>query len=223
MDGPWKVYFELNGKTNDEVVKFLQENVDTRSLWYIHPGGRTASKGPHCHGLIYDHRQTAETFRNKIKKCFNLVKQGSFAISNKYERGTVMTDEHTRKYITYMTKGQYDPLLNIGYDANEVSVMRSEWREPTMVSISGDLTIITKGEVKKVRMNQVTIARMAIEKYRERDHPLDMRMTVLIDIVSDLLKANGMSRNYRQVANILQEIQCEVNPAAWRSKILSML
>lgn len=229
MDGPWKVYFELNGKTNDDTLEFLQKYVDTKSLWYIHPSGKRG-KGPHCHGLIWNHAQTAETFRNKIKSAFNLVKQGSFGISNTYERGTKMSEETVSVYINYMSKGIHDPLLNIGYDNDYVNERKREWKEPTAVHISGDLTVITHGDVKKVRITQVTIARMACEQYNEKITLMNAKRmldtpdrAVMYNIVKKLLKENQMSCNYRQMSNIIQDMLCTLDPGAHMAKVLSMV
>jgi len=222
MDGPWKVYFELNGKTDDDVVKFLQENVDTRSIWYIHPSGKV--KGPHCHGLVYDHRQTAETFRNKIKKYFNLVTQGSFAISNKYERGTVMADGHTRKYITYMSKGKYDPIMNIGYDQDNVNTMRSEWREPTSVHISGDLTVITSGEVKSKRITTFTITQEVKGIYMDTHDSAHMLLNGLVikdieKIVVDTCHKYSKNCPPRLCADIIGDICSQLAPNHYHSQV----
>lgn len=227
MDGPWKVYFELNGKTNDEALEFLQKNVDRRSLWYVHPHGKV--KGPHIHGLIFNHQQTDETLRSKIKKYFNLDKPSMYGISNKYEKGTKMSEETIPTYISYMTKGQFDPLLNIGFDNEYVNERKREWKEKQSIHISGDLTIITHGEVKKKRITQVTIANAAIQEYNQmittdNAHLLDNPdHDIMYKLVVKLLKANGMSTNYRQCSNIIQDMCSTLDSRRHRLKVLSMI
>lgn len=229
MDGPWKVYFELNGKTNDDVVKFLQDNVDTKSLWYIHPSGKV--KGPHCHGLIWNHAQTDETLRKKIKKCFNLTEKKQFGISNTFENKTKMSEDTVPPYIKYMSKGQFDPLYNIGYDDEYVNERKREWKPDNAIRITGDLTVITQGTVTKKRITQVTIATMVIERWNagitlenaaER-YSDNVDYKKLYKMTRRLLIENNMSCNYRQMANILQDISARLDPERHMLKVLSMV
>jgi len=226
MDGPWKVYFRLNEQPLEEAIRFINEETRTKSIWYFHPNGVTA--GPHIHALIWDHEQTAETLRNKIKKRFNLVNKTHYGISNKYERGTLMTEETVPTYISYMSKGQYDPIFMKDYDNEYANERKREWKPPTTVRISGDLTVITKGEVKTKRITQFTIAREAQSIYVDkwtmewiRDNGMEVRK--LAKIVIELLKANGMLAHKRLVANIIQDIQADLSPTRFLDSIENMV
>lgn len=220
MDGPWKVYFELNGKADDEVVKFLQENVDRRSLWYIHPSGKV--KGPHCHGIIWNHPQTDETFRNKIKKFFGLTEKHQYGISDKYEKKK-MTDDKLRTYIVYMTKGKFDPIFNIGFTAEEALQYKSEWRDKQTVHC-GDLTIIASGEVKSKRVTMFTISTEAKEKYMETHDAAHMLLNGLVikdveKIVVDICHKYGKNCPPRMCADIIGDICSQLAPNHYHSQV----
>lgn len=171
MDGYWKVYFELNGFALGDAIRFIEETFITKSVWYYHPDSKRG-KDPHIHGLVFNHSQTAETVRNKIKKRFSLVKQGSFSISNQYTKGVVMSEEtNLPKYITYMSKGKYDPIYNNMYEDEYLRMLKCEWKEPTTVHISGDLQIITTGEVQTKRITMYELSREAEDMYLETHDP----------------------------------------------------
>lgn len=226
MDGPWKVYFETKDYDTAYYTKFVEEfsKNSRKAIWYFHPTGRDGRKGPHIHGLVFDFKYSDDTARNRIKEAFN-VKGSELGLSNNHKKGEKMQEETVDRYITYMTKGQYEPVYMLGYSQEDANRYRSEWKSDNVIRVNGDLTVVTKGDVKRTRINQVAIARMVIARYNDqlKVDDADHEMKKLALLTRDILRENGMSCNYRQVANILQDIQAELNPRYWLTKILSMV
>lgn len=226
MDGPWKVYFRINDQPIEETVKFLQSTIKNKSLWYFHPNG--AQAGPHIHGILWDHDQTAETLRNKIKKFFHLDNKTHYGISNKYDRGQVMTEDSSHVYISYMTKGQFDPVYNVNYDDQYVNERKREWKQPTTIRISGDLEVITTGEVKKTRITQYSIAREAEEQYMEEEDPVKMaeeglKLRKLERIVVNLFNKYKMKIPAKTCADVISDICARLAPNYYHSQVKRFL
>lgn len=238
MNGYWKAYVEANGKTLDEArdifIKLADESVNV--LWYYHPFGKKG-KGPHFHALVQDGTRTDETYRDRLKEAFGVSGAGTFGVSNTYKRGTKMSELTVEEYVKYMTKGEYEPFFNKGFDKEWIQKCKDMWK-PENKNILGDVVVNIMGSGRANRITQVSIAKMALEKYfadvnsdnakeffDEDEFCANARIKKkkITNIVLDLLKEYNMSRNYRQVANIVQDCWYEVEPKAYLAKIYSMV
>jgi len=231
MDGPWKVYFEITDTAMEVVTTYLEQinACSTRAVWYYHPSGKKG-KGRHIHGLVFDYTRTAETLRNALKKQFGLTDKGQFGISNKYERGTIMTEEKVEPYIKYMTKGEYHPISNKGYTEEYLEERRKEYvpELPRTIYVQGNLTIEASAVKTKNKKTQWEISREAQLRYMDEqqqkfqaDGGFEMRR--LVKIVIALLKENKQLAHKRLVANIIQDIVADLNPDQYINQILSMV
>lgn len=184
MDGAWKVYFRIGEVQMDDVLKFLKNNFgDYKSIWYYHPNGKKA--GRHIHGLLYDFNRTDETTRKYIKTFFNLTNPTHFGISNKFDKGIVMTDEYTPRYITYMTKGQYEPIFSNGYDLEYIKSLKDKWENYDKVWKVGDLTIEYNNVKEKVnkKKTQYDIYKDVLIECQENNMLDDKDFTKIGDIM----------------------------------------
>jgi len=89
-------------------------------------------KNIHCHFLLVGVYDSTDTLKNCYKKHGLLLKgagQVMFAESFKLPDKTVvrMTAETVPKYITYMSKGQYEPSYNKGFTTEEIALAKSQW------------------------------------------------------------------------------------------------
>jgi len=222
MDGPWKVYFE-QGAAYDDALKFIQElgPLSSKSVWYFHPNGNEG-KGPHFHGLIYDYKKTAETLRNTIKKKLNL-EGGAFAVSDKLPKkmgGKKMTDLLTPTYITYMSKGQFDPVfVNGDYELSYLELLKTEWKDK---KVNGTQLIFVEDK-KKTEITQWALAQMSLARYQEYHGVDDINVFALIKIVIMILKENKKLAHKRAVANIVQDVLATINVEEYSRQILSMV
>lgn len=190
----------------ETVVSFLQVlSLRTpKSIWYLHPSGKHG-KGPHVHGLIYDYPTTDETLRNTIKKKFNLTDKKQYGLSNKYQKGKIMTDELVEPYIVYMSKGIHDPLCFNGYEQDYINLCKTKWIEPQTIHV-GDLTIIAHGTVKK--NEKKTQFQLSEDVATECMHLIKADQTVtapdIIRITQRIMRMNQTLAHDRQVAWIAQ-------------------
>lgn len=226
MDGYWKVYYELNGVDTQCAMEFCKKfsTEAEKALFYLHPiKDSTGKELPHIHGLIFNWSRSDDTFRSEIKKAFN-VKGTQLGVSNTYKRGTKMTEEHIGTYVCYMSKGKFEPLYNKGFADEWISERKSEWKSQTTVRISGDLTVITHGEVKKKVITQYTIAR-------------ELEVWILEEIANDntpshaniIRKARSILHSYNKLADdnmlvkICQDAMWPTSESSRIQKIISRL
>lgn len=225
MDGYWKVYWELNGVNQDDTVelcKRLSEQAET-ALFYLHPiKDSTGKELPHIHGLIYNWSKSDDTFRNQVKKAHN-VKGNQLAVSNTYERGTKMTQEHIDRYVTYMSKGKFEPFYNKGFEADWIDNKKREWKSPTTVRISGDLTIIAN-DVKKKVITQFAIAReletWICEQVANDNHPSH---SSIIRRARSILHSYNRLADDNMLVKICQDAMWPTHESTRIQKIISRL
>ena len=117
----------------------------THVLMYEHPEPGNI----HCHFLLVGVQVNVETLKNSYKRHGLSLKgpgQVSFKQSFKSPSGTViqMNDETIPKYVTYMTKGKYDPSYNKGYEPEWLESRKLAWQPYSNPSkdevILGDFT-----------------------------------------------------------------------------------
>lgn len=228
MNGPWKVYFEQ--KSNDDrkcriVIEELSKH-STKAVWYFHPNGKQG-KGPHFHGLIYDFNRTDETCRNYIKKTLNLdgLKQ-EFAVSNKLPKkmgGGIMTDLLTLTYITYMSKGQFDPYYYVGYESEYLQLLKLEWKDK---EIKGTELIFVE-ETKKKMITQWDMAQQVLTLTLADNPDISIGDNIsvykIVDHSITVLKENKKLAHKRAVANITQDVMATVNRDEYIKQIMRMI
>jgi len=86
----------------------------------------------HCHALLMNVSVSENTLRNDIKK-HGLPLKGAGQVSfkttfkNPNRQVVDITDESAPQFITYMSKGKYDPKYNKGYDDEFIQHRKSLW------------------------------------------------------------------------------------------------
>lgn len=225
MDGLWKIYFELNGVSQQDTYEFckrISEKTE-EAVFYLHPTkDKTGAAIPHIHGYVFNWPKSDDTFRSEIKKKFN-VSGTEFGVSNTYERGKKMSRENLSTYITYMSKGKFEPFFYKGVSSEFLEERKREWKDPLTVRISGDLTVIT-GAVKRKEVTQYTMAReLSVWILEQQAANVSVSKTDIVRKCVSILTGYGKSRHYRNVANICQDAMWDWQPDYNLQKILSML
>lgn len=100
-----------------------------KMLCYEHPDD---PKNIHCHFLLVGVRDSTDTLKRDYKLHGLELKgpgQVSFKLSFKLKDGTniCITEATIPKYITYMSKGKYDPKYNKGYDPEILELYKKAW------------------------------------------------------------------------------------------------
>ena len=96
-------------------------------LAYEHP----VPNNVHCHLLLVGVYQTDETLKNVFRN-HGLTLKGAGQVSYKTtfkQNGAKVpiTPETIPKYVTYMSKGQYEPAYNKGFTAEEIEAAKALW------------------------------------------------------------------------------------------------
>lgn len=222
MEGYWKVYFCSKGI---DYLAFLEEisNDCDKALWYFHPGGKKDSNRPHIHGLVINYSKSDDTLRKKIKDNFPVdAKKQEFAISNSFSRGVKMSELFYQKYITYMSKGIYDPVYNKGFTIQEVEVFKSLWIFPDEGTQPANIVIEPKEKVIK-KLTLFQIARAAQCEYLAIYKEIDINISKLIYIVIRLLKENRILAHKMTVRNIIQDIIADLDAEEFVSAVYKMV
>lgn len=112
----WKL--RVDGSWHD--VSGVMQQISSRCLkavYYEHPA--TSGKCVHVHGLIWGYTQKEDTLRNKCKS----VSKGSYEASQNQRKKGPPVDE---KFISYMSKGKYDPKFVKGWNEEEIESYKSD-------------------------------------------------------------------------------------------------
>ena len=89
-------------------------------LVYQHTGSQTELV--HCHALIVNLRVTKERLKQ-------LSVVPGRPLNGNQDWSFKTAKETTDKYVTYMSKGQYDPLYVMGFELDYLNRMKAEWKE----------------------------------------------------------------------------------------------
>lgn len=225
MDGYWKVYFELNQVDTDTAVEFCKRiSIKAeKAIFYLHPvKDKTGQQLPHIHGLVYNWPNHPDTYRSQIKKTFN-VSGTEFGVSNTYEKGTKMSEATINTYVSYMSKGKFDPIYNKEFADDWIGERKREWKTPTTVRISGDLTIIAN-DVKKKTITQFAIAReletWILEQIANDTHPSHAN---IIRQARTILHSHNRLADDNMLVKICQDAMWPTHETSRIQKIISRL
>jgi len=220
MEGYYKVYFETKHKTYAELLEKITEDAKG-AVWYYHPRGKKDADRPHIHGLLLDYKKTDDTLRKLIKKEFELTKTSEFGISNTFKRGTKMSEYTYPGYITYMTKGIYDPEQPIKhFTLSECELGKSLFK---VVTPETKIVIEPREKVQK-KLTQWQISREAeiryLQRYPEHD---DLELIDLCHIIIEVLNENHTLSHKTVVRNIAQDIMASRDPARFVREVLKII
>lgn len=223
MNGYWKIRFDILDET--PYVSYLEKisALCDRALFYYHPNGKTDGKSPHIHGLLFNYKYTDDTLRKNTKLHFGLTTKESCTVSNTYKKGTKMSEITYHGYITYMTKGKYDPVYVKDFTEEHLQVAKESWKEQI---IAPTTIVIEPKEKLKKKLTQFQCAHEVETRYLEQTQGEDITeksLDDLIDITTKVLNENGTLSHYRVVANIIQDIQSRQNKSVFKSAVKKLL
>lgn len=223
MEGYWKVYFLTKHKEYDAICERIAK-VCNRAIFYHHPGGKLDADRPHIHGLIYNCATTDKTIREWLRTTFDLkINAGEYAVSREYTyngKKTKMSDLLYPRYLTYMTKGQYDPVFKKDFSSEECALAKSLWVEQSKVPI-----IIEPKEKVIKKLTQWQLARESEIQYliQYPDEIIEnYSVKKMAQIVITLCQQNKILTHKILVRNILQDIQAVVHPHTFIDQVVFM-
>lgn len=171
--------------------------VSKHILCYEHPEPGNI----HCHLLLYGVYQTTENLKT-IMRSHGVALKGAGQLSFKttFTENKVkieITDETIPKFITYMSKGKYDPKYNKGYD-EIIPTCKSAWitytKEPPAYLLYLEFFKIVEPNTRDVK----SLARYAhaFSMGRHRSHTPTCRKEQS-QLIDDYCYYNSISKEYR--------------------------
>lgn len=221
MEGYWKLRFDIVDDTDYKTfLETLCADSD-RAVFYYHPDGKTDGKCPHIHGLLYNYKYIDDTLRKNVKRNFNLTSSTSCSVSNTFKRGTKMTELLYPRYITYMSKGKYEPVSSKGFSKEETDLAKFLWVEPKEEKLQN--IIIVPREKVKPKLTQYNCTKEAYTRYLidtqdDSDNPDWMAIG---EKCIEVLHENGKMAPQVLVCNMLQDIESDINRTAFLRKVLN--
>jgi len=212
MNGYWKIRFDLLDDSSS-CVSYLEEisTLCDRAIFYYHPHGKTDGKSPHIHGLLVNYKKTDDTLRKNIKTRFNITSVAGCSISNTYARGTKMSQMTYPKYMTYMSKGIYDPLYSKGFEQEEFQMAKMCWSEPKKDASNTVIVIEPKEKVVK-KMTHFQISYESEIRYLQEYNDDDIDWHQMYQIVKQVCRDNKTRCDDNTCVFIIQDIQSRLEP-----------
>lgn len=228
MEGYWKVYFLTQHKEYDKFLERLAGVCD-RAVFYFHPGGKKDPDRPHIHGLLYKCSKTDKTIREWCRTEFGLaVNEGQYAVSRTYKKQGVgsdikMSDLTYPGYVTYMSKGKYDPVYSKDFSTEETILAKSLWVEPKK---DEPVNIVIEPKEKVIKkLTQWGVAREAEIEYimRYPDEVIENYCPKkMARVVIDICQKNKILTHKVLVRNILQDIESVISPERFVEMVVRM-
>jgi len=90
-----------------------------RLIAYEHTDGAR----PHCHAYVEGATVSTDTMKNWIKRALSVTTfpKGDWVFA------TPKPDQTPEGFITYMSKGKYEPCHNKGFEPNQVNTLKGNW------------------------------------------------------------------------------------------------
>lgn len=161
-------------RSYNELERFSEYLNKVSSKWviYEHP----EQGNVHIHGLLLGCTATTDTLKNQIKKALNVTTMDkthwSFKTEYKDDGQLIkITEDNSGKFITYMSKGKYEPKGFKGYVIEYLQERVSAWVTPT----NG-----LKGLAPKTKVTYTTIQETPAQK-KKRKIDLLAEMELIVD------------------------------------------
>lgn len=203
-----------------ELLVFIESVAERceRLIVYRHP--KEEAERDHIHGLCYNTTLSEKVFREWCNRKLKLEKSNkSYSVGSTFGKNVKISDLTYTQYITYMSKGKYDPLYNKGFADEDIVELKRQWKEPkAQTEIVYQVEKITPQ--KKLTQYEVgkeaEIRYMEIPGYDERD---DVDWKHMIRLVIDVLHENRIVAHEFTVAHIVQDIQARLSPEQYVNRI----
>lgn len=216
---------------------FIEWTKQCSQMWvYEHEADDKVSR-THCHILVIGSERDAEGLKKLSSwiKC-NIPKGNSGSSFKKYNK--IHDFEHNGWFIslTYASKGCLQPKLAHGENADAIAnASFAHWEDresanANATTIAANANANANANVcKPKRITQYQIARLAQSAYMT-EHTEQfmasegcMQVKKLVKIIVRLLKDNHMLAHKRIVAQIVSDIQADLNPDAFLRQVLSLV
>lgn len=154
----------------------------------------------HYHGLLEGYANTPEWFRKKIKSLFYLNSKMDYQCRFK---------DVSSSFISYMSKGTHDPVINIGYDPMVVQQLKSQGYDGKAARRVED-----KKDKTKYDMYEMMRARIHTQMLLPRVHYLE-----IVQVIRQILKDNRQVIGYFKIKDYYDMLMLDEDPGTIAEKI----
>lgn len=131
-----------------------------------------------------------------------------------------MSDLLTPRYITYMSKGKYDPVYVKGFTTEETDLAKVLWKDMEVKPVN--IVIEPREKVIK-KLTQYQCTKEAYTRYllQTQDDSKNPDWYTIGEKCIEVLHENGKMAPQVLVANMLQDIESDLNMASYLRKVVS--
>lgn len=208
----YKLRAHCDEVSQEKLTQFMDKlsNVCEKLLIYRHP--KEEAEREHIHGLLIGCTLTEKQVRERCNKDLNLPKSNAnYAVGTTYgkKKSLKITDLTYPGYISYMTKGQYTPIYNKGFEPDYIETLKQSYKPPS------------KEEPVKYQIEKITPAKKKTQfeiSYESEIRYLQQYNNDVINwydmyyIVKEVCKENKTRSDDNTVAYIIQDIQSRLEP-----------
>lgn len=122
-------------RTFQELAGFFDRlaSHNIQHIVYEHTADEDVSR-THIHALLLDVKESTDTLKNWVKKTLNVTEyeRTDWSFKTTYKKDDVqitITYETMPGFITYMSKGHLQPVLNSAFSDSEVELARNQWKQ----------------------------------------------------------------------------------------------
>jgi len=109
----------------------------------------------HCHIYVENCKVERDMLKNYVRKCIGAVIAEDWSFKTKYDKKTKDVD---RNFISYMSKGKYDPVYMSNMDADEIAGYKAKGYDKKAVRLEdGHLIKPIKTGMKKTKRELIEI------------------------------------------------------------------
>ena len=195
-------------------------DLSEQSVWYEHPADEDVSR-THVHGLLLCSSIKTDTVKNWIKKELAVTEfskyDWAFATSfkTKDKRDIKITKDNYERYVTYMTKGRFEPVFYKAFTKESIEDCKALWVDYKAP------TVIHHGEATHEKTRRTTTFDMEEEvlneymfTYPEEFKNKIIKLQPLYKMVKDVLKRNRKGRYNLNITRMVESLVSEINEDA---------
>lgn len=195
----------------DEVVAFMQNVADKCDKFIVYRHPKEDAEREHIHALLCATTLSCKVLRDWCHTKLKLEKSNAnYSVGETFGAAkTKMSELNYNAYISYMSKGKYEPIFCKGFTDEEIDVLRQAYRcESTVVNTNR----IVEPVEKRSKLTQYQIAKEATARYLEAYGEAEIDYRRLAEIITKILHENRSLAHYNIVSNIIQDVQAEYDP-----------
>lgn len=194
----------------DEVISFMQSVADKCDKFIVYRHPKEEAEREHIHALLYATTLSCKVLRDWCHTKLKLEKSNAnYSVGETYGKNIKISELTYPPYISYMSKGKYEPIYSKGFPDEEIDAFRQSYRcESTIVNTNRPIEQVEK----KSKLTQYQIAKEASIRYLETYGEAELDYRRLAEIITKLLHENRSLAHYHIVANIIQDVQSEYEP-----------